>query len=248
MESTHSKPIQIWAQGATELLEYGLRHMHMNSEQENRMAMILVDNSIEQMIKTWLGLPKRLRGCEGPSRKKLDEVSVSFPLILECFEEYAGNRCDPENLAIIEYGHRVRNMLYHSGMGVTVQRDKLELYASVAQLLIHTLFGIEIEKYTGSAHYEKTGRFINSWNVLELLLEEYYSKKTGYKKWETKLMLEWMFQNGVLQKPEFETGKSILDFRNMLLHGNKTQNATELEKWNHKLLEFIQTVKMKNAT
>jgi len=38
--------------------------------------MISIDNAVELAIKTYLGLPKRIRGYEGPTRKRIDSLQM----------------------------------------------------------------------------------------------------------------------------------------------------------------------------
>lgn len=44
----------------------------------------------------------------------------------------------------IEWYHRLRNQLYHQGNGLTVERDKVEVYAELANVLFANLFGIRL--------------------------------------------------------------------------------------------------------
>ncbi len=60
-----------WMSGPRELLIHGLQHLDSDIDFDNRMAMISIDNSTELMIKTYLGLPKRISKIEGLTRKKL---------------------------------------------------------------------------------------------------------------------------------------------------------------------------------
>lgn len=131
--------------------------------------MILVDNSVEQAIKTYLSLPRRVTGLS-ISRKRLAEVTETFPCLLDALEEYASSRLGGIDLGAIEWYHRMRNELYHQGMGLTVERDKVALYSELAALLLYNLFGVEIPR-DATAETEKLGKLIVLWNRLEVALK-----------------------------------------------------------------------------
>ena len=79
---------QPWASGPGEILEFGISLLSKDTDTNRRLAMILIDNSVELMIKTYLGLPKRITGIN-LSRTKYDEISQSFPKLLDAVEEHA---------------------------------------------------------------------------------------------------------------------------------------------------------------
>ena len=68
-----------WITGPRELLVHGLQHLDLATDFDSRIAMISIDNSVELMIKTYLGLPKRISKIEGLTRKKLEEINSNFP-------------------------------------------------------------------------------------------------------------------------------------------------------------------------
>jgi hypothetical protein len=67
-----------WATEPGEILRHGLELLQRDSDVNRRLAMISIDNAVELMIKTYLGLPKRITGLE-ISRKAYDEFAQSFP-------------------------------------------------------------------------------------------------------------------------------------------------------------------------
>lgn len=70
--------------------------------------MIIVDNAVELTIKTFLGLPKRITGIQ-VSRAHNQEISESFPRLLDALEEFASSRLEDIDLGEIEWYHRLRN-------------------------------------------------------------------------------------------------------------------------------------------
>src|SRR5690606_36510056 len=114
--------IKGWVKGPIELLKHGLEHLEKGTDFDRRMAMIVIDNSVEVAVKTYLGLPERASGLRLP-RKRFEEAAQSFPALLDCLDEVAPGRLVGLDLADLEWYHRLRNQLYHEGNGITVERE-----------------------------------------------------------------------------------------------------------------------------
>ena len=127
--------------------------------------MISIDNAVELMVRTYLGLPRRITGVE-ISRKQLAELGESFPALLDALETYAASKIVGVDLGSVEWHHRLRNQLYHQGNGLTIERSKVELYAAIANQLFENLFGFEliVQPIAGD---ELLGEFIRLWSHLE---------------------------------------------------------------------------------
>ena len=152
-----------WASGPGEILKHGLSLLKKDSDTNRRLAMISIDNAVELMIKTYLGLPSRITGLKIP-RNAYQDFSESFPKLLDALEKYASDKINGIDLGEIEWYHRLRNELYHQGNGLTVERDKIEVYSELANLLFVNLFGIRLI----AAADDKTrilGYFINKFNL-----------------------------------------------------------------------------------
>ncbi len=68
----------------------------------------------------------------------------------------------------IEWFHRVRNQLYHDGNGITVEKEKVEVYAEIANILFENLFGQQIEEIESkNLHHSLIGEFVKLWADLE---------------------------------------------------------------------------------
>lgn len=114
---------------------------------------------------TTLGLPRRVTGLQIP-RREYQQFSESFPALLDALERYADDRLAGIDLGVIEWYHRIRNELYHQGNGLTVERDKVEVYAELANALFKSLFDIElVESPSGASN--PLGDFIEVWVELE---------------------------------------------------------------------------------
>ncbi len=133
-----------WSSGPGEILKHGLYLLENDSDVNRRLAMISIDNAVELMIKTYLGLPKRVTGL-AITRKEYYQMSSSFPDLLDGLEKYETKALVGVSLGEIEWFHRLRNELYHEGNGLTVEKEKVEIYAGLAKLLFKNLYGFEID-------------------------------------------------------------------------------------------------------
>src|SRR5947207_11892102 len=97
-----------WASGPGEILQHGLSLLDRDNDTNRRLAMLSIDNAVELMVKTYLGLPERVTSLH-VSRKEYAEISESFPRLLDALERYAADRLDGIDLGEIEWYHRLRN-------------------------------------------------------------------------------------------------------------------------------------------
>jgi len=152
---------QPWASGPKEILQHGLRLLKKNTDVSRRLSILSIDNAVELTIKTFLGLPKRINGIS-ISRRQFAEISESFPKLIDALEEHGNELLEGIDLGEIEWFHRLRNQLYHQGNGLTVDRDKVEIYAELAQLLFKNLFGEELE-IKEDDEQKLLGMFLETW-------------------------------------------------------------------------------------
>jgi hypothetical protein len=157
-----------WASGPGEILRHGLDLLRRDNDTNRRLAMISIDNAVELMIKTYLGLPKRVTGLS-ITRKEYQEISESFPALLDALEKYVMDKLDGIDLGVIEWYHRLRNELYHQGNGLTVEIDKVQIYAQLANQLFKNLFGFELVA-RGTIGVELLGEFMTAWGEVEHFL------------------------------------------------------------------------------
>jgi hypothetical protein len=64
-----------WASGPAEILRHGLGLLKSESDTNRRLAMISIDNAVELMIKTYLGLPNVRGGCSGANAHSCRQLS-----------------------------------------------------------------------------------------------------------------------------------------------------------------------------
>ena len=186
--------------------------------------MISIDNAVELTIKTYLGLPERARGSKGPGRKELEAASESFPGLLDLLEKYASQWIVGLSLDDIEWYHRLRNQLYHSGNGITVEMAKVETYLELAISLFESLFGAPPALQRGSAVQTKTGQFLQLWVRFEHgLRTQLPPKEDNLAYYWKRDYLETLSPNAV------QLYNSASMFRNELVHGLSTPDTKEME-------------------
>lgn len=181
--------------------------------------MISIDNAVELMIKTYLGLPKRITGLSIP-RKEFQEMSESFPALLDGLEKHAADKADGIDLGSIEWYHRLRNELYHQGNGLTVEREKVEIYAELANLLFKNLFGyLLVERISPSTGI--LGRFMDSWLALERSLRELADRHslTGFRPVGIIEVLRFLADASILSDEEVRQLNVLRQIRNQVVHG-----------------------------
>lgn len=94
-------PSQPWATGPYEILHHAKSLLHKDTDTNRRLAMILVDNAVEQMIKTYLFLPKRVTQL-AISRARREQIADSFPAMIDALEEFASSKLAGIDLGMIE--------------------------------------------------------------------------------------------------------------------------------------------------
>jgi hypothetical protein len=215
-----------WVSGPKELLNHGLQHLELDTDFDSRMAMISIDNAVELMIKTYLGLPKRITKIENLTRKQYEEITNSFPNLMDGLEEFASDKLTGIELGDIEWFHRLRNQLYHDGNGITVEKEKVETYAAIAKILFENLFGIKLEEpKKQSTVHNYVGEFINLWATLE---RKSFIPGDGQK--SGVLVFNKLVAQGVLTQNHVAEVMEVREFRNKVVHGMVTPTEEELKQ------------------
>lgn len=218
-----------WMTGPKELLVHGISHLNQSTDFDIRMGMICIDNSVELMIKTYLGLPKRVTNIENLSRNKYNEIIQSFPKLLDALEEYCSEKIIGIDLGDIEWFHRLRNELYHNGNGITVEKTKVLIYAEIAKNLFKNLFEIPILEEDEITDESLVGQYITNWIKFEKLLNSENGRFVPpFKK------IKELYDNGKINEKTYQEFAELNKFRNDLVHGQK-----EPEKKNLKIMTEI---------
>ena len=213
------EPYLPWATGPGEILRHGLDLLKRDSDTNRRLSMISIDNAVELMIKTYLGLPKRLTGLSIP-RREYQEFSESFPKLLDALEQHAADKLDGIDLGTIEWYHRLRNELYHQGNGLTVEREKVVIYSQLANILFKNLFGYELV-HSKEPHTELLGEFMASWVRLERGLRSLASRHSMLGNSPGGLIGVMKFLEGaaILEPHQRRELDDLRKIRNEVVHG-----------------------------
>lgn len=223
-----------WVTGPRELLRHGLEHMRLGTDFDKRLAMISIDNAVELMIKTYLGLPSRITGVR-IGRRRLQKMSETFPDLLDALEEHAGDKIAGTGISLnsIQFFHQLRNRLYHDGNGITVEEQKLESYAEIAVMLFGSLFDVRVEDMERVVQSSAVGEIVRKWAVLEQTLKKLVeSRVPGYSQdartpIASTAILSWADE----LPPNIATQvQELYRFRNDLLHGQATLPTQEVKK------------------
>jgi uncharacterized protein YutE (UPF0331/DUF86 family) len=209
-----------WASGPAEILKHGLELLTKDSDANRRLAMICIDNAVELTIKTYLGLPRRITGLKIP-RSEYQEFSEIFPKLLDALEKHASDKLGGVDLGEIEWYHRLRNQLYHQGNGLTVERDKVEVYAELANVLFANLFGsrlVEPQKDETAL----LGEFMQAWVSFESAISEAAQSlriDTRGRPAMPLQVVEVLARDGLISKAEANEIDQIRKIRNEVVHG-----------------------------
>ena len=234
-----------WASGPAEILKHAMSLLYEESETNRRLAMLLIDNAIEQIAKTYLSLPKRITGIK-ISRKRLQEILESFPALLDAIEELAFEKLDGVDLGAIEWYHRLRNELYHQGMGLTVERDKVDTYAELARMLFKNLFGEDLDVPL-DRKAECLGLFTQGLTELESILESLakkVAKAQNMQRTEFPDPAMILFNEGVISKDMYDEITYLRGIRNSFAYSETECNEVITDYHLSILYQTIGFIKM----
>ena len=224
MKKTSELP---WASGPGEILRHGLSLLEHDTDTNRRLAMISIDNAVELMIKTYMGLPKRITGLFIP-RKEYQDMAESFPALLDGLEKHAPEKLDGIDLGTIEWYHRLRNELYHQGNGLTVERDKVEIYAELANLFFKNLFGEKLVPHVIS-ETELLGEFMAVWISIERtmyrLAELTYPDRLNGQRINVGPITSFLARDKTLDKSVADEIDQLRQIRNRVIHGKTDRKS-----------------------
>jgi len=156
--------------GPRELLMRAMTAMHSDSDVDRRIAMLLIDGSVELTMRAYLELPPQATQNQ-LGRRRLAEIEDSFLGLLDALEKHAEHKLGGLDLGEIEWLHRTRVRTYHEGNGVDLPYEALEAYCMLAQLLYRKLFGADLVlKDPGGPH--PLGAFLDLWAQIDDALLE----------------------------------------------------------------------------
>lgn len=220
-----------WTSGPKELLQHAVDHLTSGTAFDCRIAMISVDNAVELAIRTYLGLPKRVRGSEGPTRSQLEEISRSFPDMLDLLERFAADKLDGVSLGDLEGYHRLRNALYHDGNGVTVDPVHVDSYVQVARVLLRNLLEISIAEPGTPPPHSTLGQLVLSWGAFEQTLRalaKNYLPKQKHEFGPALSIVDGLVAKGVLDGLFRSRVDKVARLRNAAVHGVSVPTDSEV--------------------
>jgi hypothetical protein len=234
-----------WTSGPRELLEHAIDHFEKGSAFDYRISFISIDNSVELMIKTFLGLPKRIKKSDGPSRRMLNDASNSFPELLDLLEQYGADKLEGIELCDIEWYHRIRNTLYHEGNGVTVDKEKVDSYLQIAVILFNSLFeetcSAEAPLEPSSVVGEIVLRSSQLEHKLNLLYREHFPEEGG-RRIPIIQTVNRLAEKGVLPPNVVSQINESRMIRNEAVHNTGEVNVRKVKKAADLLLEIASKV------
>jgi uncharacterized protein YutE (UPF0331/DUF86 family) len=213
---TNQNNVPPWASGPGEILRHAFSLLKRDSDKNRRLAMLSIDNAVELMLKTFLGLPTRITGLR-ITRKEYEEASESFPRLLDAMEKHAPKKLSGVDLGEIEWYHRLRNELYHDGNGLTVEREKVVVYSELAKALFKNLFDIELLQ----EQHSLLGDFLEEWIGIERSLVDVAKMipRTATVQRSMADTLEELNRRGILSGSDFASIHEVQEIRNEIVHG-----------------------------
>lgn len=138
--------------------------------------------------------------------------------MLDALEQHAVSKLTGIDLGEIEWYHRLRNQLYHQGNGLTVERDKVTIYAELANTLFANLFGTRLVEEKESPS-DILGTFLHAWRTLEANLASLNIRLgINLRPGGVLQTLRLLADKNVLDRPTVEEIQSLARIRNEVVH------------------------------
>ena len=220
--------VKPWIDGPKELLEHALIHYEKDSPFDYRIAFISIDNAVELMIKTYLGLPKRVTGLTNLSRNDLEKASNSFPKLLDLLEIHCSDKIHGIELENLEWYHRLRNQLYHSGNGISIEDRRIAEYLEISKLLFFNLFEEKINLPTSkNLENNLAGKFIKEWGEFET---SFFEEGENPDYLSIREVLIQFADDGILSRNDISKYHELRRFRNDFVHGMIKPSENDLNR------------------
>lgn len=217
-----------WASGPGEILQDGLTRLNQDDDVNRRLAAITIDNAVELMMKTYLELPKDITGIS-LSKKEYDKISRSFPKLLDMLKQYAPDKLDRINPSEILWFHKIRNDLYHQGVGLKIGKEQVEDYAEIAKKLFENLFGFDV--WTMESRWWQLAKpYGKAWIEFVQVLEAVSEKLLGARYVKHDIVRLLADQGKIDEKMMMELYLVLMDFNSInygLLGGRRTYPSEE---------------------
>ncbi|PQJ67144.1 hypothetical protein [Photobacterium angustum] len=146
--------LEAWQKAPVKIVSEAINHARKKSEEDNLIAFLLLDVGAEMLLKTYLGLPKKITGSTTSEDERYTIIRKGFHDVVEGVKS-SRQGISLKDLARVEFFHGIRNKLYHQGNGLTVQRIHLEEYISVIKVLFKQLLKVDLDKQLSNTSLTK---------------------------------------------------------------------------------------------
>lgn len=140
-----------WQTGPSELLQYALNGLEELTDCQRRISFLLIDCSVETLLKTYLLLPDGVVKQATSFYDRRKAAQSNFHELIEGIKKAAPIGLISYNLSHVEFYHDIRNHLYHQGNGITVADRDLLGYAKLAATIMKELIGIDFTTHPALA-------------------------------------------------------------------------------------------------
>ncbi len=216
-----------WASGPREIVEHGVALLQTDSDANRRIAFLSIDNAVELIAKTFLGLPKTISKIS-ITRAQQEECAGSFPKLFETLDRVAGDRMAGINVGVIEWYHRLRNQLYHNGNGLTVEREKVETYTGIAIRLYETLFEDKLNLKKAD-RAELIANYLGAIDRLQRILNRWFNEFDGSVMANVRTPLQ-LAKKKVIDRETAIRIKELRDLGENLIHGDINDPSPDLSE------------------
>ncbi|SFP22533.1 hypothetical protein [Enterovibrio norvegicus] len=148
------KNLEAWQKAPVKIVSEAIQHAKKKNEEDNLIAFLLLDAGAEMLLKTYLGLPKKITGATTSEDDRYNIIRRGFHDVVEGVKN-SRQGINTKDLARVEFFHGIRNKLYHQGNGLTVQRVHLEEYSTVIKSLFKQLLKIDLDIQLESSRLTK---------------------------------------------------------------------------------------------
>jgi len=147
-----------------------------------RLAMIIVDNSVEYMIKAYgdtVLVPDKIK------KYKWEETKESFRKTLDFVAANSKFTENPDD--VFHYHEKLRNPLYHEAAPLSVQPKKVNEYVDKAKIIINDLFSVHLSDKEWDNRIRKTQLALSGKTKPKLV--EFFKLDDGLPKFLTNIQL-----------------------------------------------------------
>lgn len=193
---------------------------------------------------------KKLRTL-GIKRKELNNATKNFPPLIDSLEDHNLIDISNEDLDAIEYYHKIRNNLYHGGVSITIKKNVVEAYFTLANDLIRRLFDIKVKEPEILTNFLQEFllpySFVAYFNIIESLLKNYYIDKGIYDLTKPTLpyLLKLSRDNNLIFIEEYKKLIDLYSIRNNIVHNAEIASEEKLHSYQDYLMKFLKKLKSK---